>query len=249
MELYIIRHAQSENNALWARTGQEVGRKPDPELTAVGHQQAQHLAQYLSQRPSVNGLDEVARQHNRHGYPFTHLYSSLMLRAVQTGHYVAEALDMPLHVWEEIHEWGGIYAHNLETGERVGLPGVSGKELTARFPRLVLPPERQNGDGWWNRPFEPREATQARAERFWQALLARHGQERDRVAIVTHGGFSYALLMVLLASSGQNTMSDGTREVWFSMHNTSVSRLDVGPDFCNVRYLNRVAHLPPEMIT
>ncbi len=249
MELYIIRHAQSENNALWASTGQEAGRKPDPGLTAVGHQQAQRLAQYLAQRPAVNGLSEAARQQNPHGYPFTHLYTSLMWRAVQTGHYVAEALDIPLHAWEEIHEWGGIYEHDLETGERKGLPGANGQELAAQFPRLVLPPERQNGAGWWNRPFERHEAARARAAAVWERLLARHGQGDDRVALVTHGGFSYTLLMVLFAFSGQNTMPDGTREVWFSLHNSSVSRLDVGPGFCSVRYLNRVAHLPPELMT
>ncbi len=249
MELYIIRHAQSENNALWARTGQETGRKPDPELTDAGHQQAQLLAQYLAQQPTANGLDEAAQQHNRHGYSFTHLYTSLMLRAVQTSHYVAEALDMPLHVWEEIHEWGGIYQKNMETGERVGLPGATGAELAARFPQLVLPAERRNGDGWWNRPFEPREETRERAQRFLEALLDRHGQTEDQVALVTHGGFSYALLMVLLPFSGQNTMSDRRCDVWFTMNNTSISRIDFGLDFCSIRYVNRVEHLPTDLIT
>ncbi len=42
MQLYIIRHGQSFNNALWDRTGGGNGRLPDPHLTEIGQQQAEH---------------------------------------------------------------------------------------------------------------------------------------------------------------------------------------------------------------
>jgi broad specificity phosphatase PhoE len=32
MQLYYIRHAQSENNDLWDRTGSDQGRSEDPKL-------------------------------------------------------------------------------------------------------------------------------------------------------------------------------------------------------------------------
>lgn len=96
MQLYIIRHGQSYNNALWAQTGNGNGRLPDPPLTEIGHQQAQHLGQFMAKADeNGNGRLEID-QHNRHGYHLTHLYSSLMFRAVQTGHAIAEALDMQI---------------------------------------------------------------------------------------------------------------------------------------------------------
>ena len=49
MQFYFIRHGQSENNALWERGGPQGDRRADPELTELGHVQAQHLARFLAQ--------------------------------------------------------------------------------------------------------------------------------------------------------------------------------------------------------
>lgn len=247
MQLYVIRHAQSVNNALWAETGAEIGRSPDPELTEVGHQQAQHLAHHLGQptaSPQLNGSDP----HNRSGFAITHLYASLMVRSLETGHYVAEALDLPLHIWPEIHEWGGIFEQDTATGERKGLPGISRTELGARFKRVVVP-DWLGDEGWWNRPYEPRDAVVVRAQQFVQGLLDRHGDTNDRVAIITHGGFAYALLGTLLHFTKKNEELDVPRHVWFMKNNTSISRVDFGPDYLNLLYMNRVDHLPTELIT
>ena len=55
MQFYFIRHGQSENNALWERTGSSEGRSEDPELTALGHRQAKRLAQFLRQVRTPQG--------------------------------------------------------------------------------------------------------------------------------------------------------------------------------------------------
>ena len=47
MQLYFIRHGQSENNARWMSTGSHRWRSEDPGLTEVGQQQAEILAQFL----------------------------------------------------------------------------------------------------------------------------------------------------------------------------------------------------------
>lgn len=48
MELYIIRHGQSQNNAI----GNDTNRTMDPLLTELGKQQAEKLSEYLvSQSP------------------------------------------------------------------------------------------------------------------------------------------------------------------------------------------------------
>lgn len=164
MQLYIIRHAQSVNNAIWAATGNGNGRLSDPPITDLGHQQARHLADHLA-NAKTNLSDNYDDITNRSGFVLTHLYSSLMLRAVQTGHYIADTLDMPLHAWEIIHEWGGIYEDDPETGKPVGLPGPNRAFFTARFPRFV-PPAALAEAGWWNRPYEPPQNTPTRAQRF-----------------------------------------------------------------------------------
>jgi 2,3-bisphosphoglycerate-dependent phosphoglycerate mutase len=246
MQLYFIRHAQSENNALWARTQSSEGRSPDPGVTDVGHQQAEILAQFLAQSgPGVerDGYDPQ----NRHGFGLTHLYSSLMRRAIITGTYIAEALDLPLTAWEDIHERGGIFRHEEESGERQGLAGATRAELTDTFPHLVLP-ETLDEAGWWNRPFESNDQVMVRAQRFIQELLVRHGRSDDRVAIVSHGGFYIDLLAVLLDFPLQNTHLGKPMQVVFTINNVAITRIEV-EDYVNLVYLNRVDFLPQELVT
>lgn len=247
MQFYFIRHAQSENNALWARTGSSEGRSPDPGITDVGHQQAEILAEFLARTtPEVEARGRDP--HNLYGFGITHLYSSLMRRAIITGTYVAEALDLPLVAWEDIHERGGIFIHDEEIGERRGLPGATPADLADIFPHLVLP-DTLDDEGWWNRPFEPHDQVPVRAQRFIKELLARHGGTHDRVAIVSHGGFYIDLLAVLLDFPLANTHLDEPRQVVFTINNAAITRIDVVEDIVNLVYLNRVDFLPQELIT
>lgn len=247
MELYFIRHAQSENNALWARTGSGKGRDADPALTELGHRQAQRLADFLAQSDrEVSSLP--ARQHNRHNFHFTHLYCSLMRRAVVTGTYIARALGLPLVAWEEIHERGGIYLRDEETEERKGLPGRDRAYFTEHHPDLMLP-DSLDEEGWWNRPFEPMEAVPARAHRFLEELLERHGDSDDRVAMVSHGGFYQALLMALLGYEDSAEGFGREADVFFGMNNAAISRIDFLEWGTVLVYQNRVEHLPTELLT
>lgn len=245
MQLYIIRHAQSVNNALWARTGNDIGRDPDPGLTDIGQTQAQHLADYLATHRAQTPAD-TWDPHNRLGYDFTHLYTSLMERAIATGHAIATALDMPLLAWEAIHEWGGIYQDDPASGQRMGQPGATGSYLATHYPRLVA---NVGEEGWWNRPYEPREQAFLRAQDVVRELWQRHGQTNDRVALVTHGGFSFALYSALFGLTSPIESVGQPMYTWFGTHNTSLSRLDFGPDNYNLMYLNRVDHLPADLIT
>lgn len=241
MQLYIIRHAQSINNMLWAQHGTDEGRQPDPDLSELGRQQAERLAEYMAHAPE-NAAQNGRDLQNREGYNLTHLYTSLMVRAVNTGQAVARATGLPLVAWEEIHEWGGIFEIDPETAERRGLPGPNRAYFTAHFPELALP-ETLGEAGWWNRPFETAELRQARTRRFLDGLLARHGDTQDRVAIVTHGGFTHSLLQEVLQ------IPDETRRFWFLKNNTAISRLDFHEKHVEIVYLNRVEHLPAEMVT
>jgi 2,3-bisphosphoglycerate-dependent phosphoglycerate mutase len=247
MQLYLIRHAESENNALWARTQSENGRSPDPLLTETGHQQAAILAHFLAQTKEIIP-DDTPDVYNHNGFPFTHLYCSLMERAVQTGMYIAEAKQMPLIAWEMIHEWGGIFENDRENDMRRGLPGANRAFFEQHYPLLVLP-EELGETGWWNRPFEPREASYGRARQFLQLLDERHGATNDQVAIVTHGGFFFSFMSVLMNGAGTHEHLRADKPVYFAINNASITRVDFMDDRIRLVYLNRIDHLPPELIT
>ena len=240
MQLYFIRHGQSKNNALWMSTGAAKGRSEDPGLTEVGRQQAELLAQFLRRADptvTVNGSD----LQNVAGFGITHLYSSLMVRAVATGTIIADALDLPLVAWEDMHEWGGIYLHDEQTNERIGLPGRNRAYFEAHYPDLVLP-DSLGEAGWWNRPFEEPELRLPRAKRVLCDLMERHGHTDDRVALVSHGGFFNYLLAAILNLPGR----EGYR---FVLNNAAISRFDFDDENIWLSYLNRVDFLPRELIT
>lgn len=155
MHLYFIRHGQSTNNALWAQNQSRDGRSEDPELTEVGERQAALLARSLgreapmAEAPPYNPKDVG-------GFNITHLYCSPMIRAINTAMYIAEALDLQPSVWRDVHEVGGIFLEDVESGRPVGLPGRTRAYFPERYPELMLSDDLGT-DGWWNRPFEARE--------------------------------------------------------------------------------------------
>lgn len=254
MLLYLIRHAQSANNDLYARTGGGVGRTADPPLTELGHRQAQLLAQYLARVQSNSGelpelIGRYAARHDRLGYGLTHLYCSLMTRAIQTAGYIATATGLPLVGWPEIHERGGLHELDEATGEEVGIPGPGRAFLAGEFPYLVLP-ESVGETGWWNRPPETVAEAIPRARLVWSQLLDRHGDTEDRVALVLHGGFFQALMTVLLCQADALAQPDwAIDELWFGVSNASITRLEIGNRSAVIRYLNKVDYLPSELVT
>ncbi len=240
MQLYFIRHGQSENNILYDQTGSYHGRSVDPELTDMGRQQAKLLAQFLSHCEPDFDPNQRDPQ-NRSGFGIMHLYTSLMVRAIDTAAPVAEALGLPLVAWIDLHERGGIYINDPETGEPIGLPGLNGAELSARCPRLILS-DSVDPSGWWNRPFETPEQWPIRARRFLLELIERHGRTTDRVAVISHGGFYNQMLTELLKMPYSDNL-------WFELNNTAVTRIDFHDEGVDLVYLNHVDHLPKELIT
>jgi 2,3-bisphosphoglycerate-dependent phosphoglycerate mutase len=238
MHLFYIRHGQSANNALYDTTGGDEGRVMDPELTPVGVDQAARVAESLCcGQPLLrtNGTGAL-------GFGVTHLYTSLMVRSVHTGQAIAQALDLPLLGWTDLHEGGGIFLEDPVSGDFTGYPGSTRAELIARFPELVWPEDARQ-DGWWNRPFEPHAARRIRARRVLAELLRRHGDSDDRVAFVSHGGFFYRFICAVL------DLPD-PQEVWFHMNNTAITCFEFPEKrVVGIRYLNRLDHLPHEMMT
>ncbi len=238
MQLYYIRHGQSANNALYDQTGSSKGRSPDPDLTQAGVEQVNHLAGYVS-RPFQPGYEDLR---NEYGFGFTHIYTSLMVRAVKTAYPIAQATGLPVVGWEIIHEEGGIFTGDETTEEKIGQPGMPRSYFENHFPGLILP-EWLGEEGWYRaQQYEPHENRLSRAQFFLDELKQRHGGSQDRVAVVSHGGFFNLFMAVLL---GLNTRNG----YWFLMNNTAISRFDFHDDHVAVIYINRTDHLPAHLIT
>jgi 2,3-bisphosphoglycerate-dependent phosphoglycerate mutase len=247
MELYFIRHGQSINNA--GGNNPEYKEHPDPYLTEMGIEQAEILAQYLKETQLITN-DKAWNIQNQYGFGFTHLYTSLMERAVATAVFTARALEtVPFTAWTEIHEEGGIYARE-EENRFTGLPGKPRSFFEKNFPELKLP-NPLDESGWWNRPFESNEERQLRADKVLADLIARHGnqenQPEQRIALFSHGGFFMRLISALLKLPWRQGAYD--MKSWFLLNNCSISRFDIRNGEIFISYINRTDHLPAYLIT
>jgi 2,3-bisphosphoglycerate-dependent phosphoglycerate mutase len=242
LKIYFIRHGQSTNNVVYedeSKIDYFDLRKPDPDLTAVGEEQARIVADYLNQPYTEDGFDP----HNRNGFGLTHLYCSLMIRAVKTGNAISKATGLPLVAWPEIHETGGVFDVEKKAGEPVfiGQPGLGRSFFKSEFPNLVIPDDLPE-EGWWNREIEPRENYRKRGRKVVNELLKRHGGSDHRVGLVLHGGIFTKMLTAIFEVQ--------TDHHWFLMNNCAISRVDVRDDgHVMLAYMNSVDHLPDHLIT
>lgn len=250
MQLYFIRHAQSENNLLWTITGSTDGRHEDPDLTELGRKQVVELVKFLSGNGKKPRHADAYDPYNLQGFDLTHIYTSLMHRAVATGEIIAEKLGLPLHAWCEIHERGGIYTYDSNTEERVGLPGKGRKFFETRYPKLILPDELDD-TGWWNQPYETEEEAITRAEQVVHDLLEWHGNTDHRVALISHGGFYNAFLLVVLNLAFQMDcdVTGQKKQIWFALNNAGITRIDFYPEHIGIIYMNRIDFLPEVLVT
>lgn len=241
MRLYLIRHGQSVNNELWINDKSEKGRSYDPVLTARGRAQAECVAEFLRDELGVRRPLGPLRIEGEASPP-TVLYTSLMDRAVATASAIARALDIPLIALTEAHESGGLYVENETTGEKIGVEGPNRAHFEHHYPHVQLPDELGERGWWGGRPREPEAERPGRALRVWQDLLARHGETDDIIGLVTHGGFYNHLLAQILGMAPE-------QEVWFTLNNCALSRIDVTERGVALVYLNRIDFLPPDLIT
>ena len=248
MELYFIRHGQSRNNAGFDNP--EYKENPDPPLTDIGMKQARLLAEYLTKNQPLTNAGNLDFQ-NRRGFGLTHIYTSLMERAVDTAALTARGLpQIPFAAWSEIHESGGIYGREGESKLK-GLPGKPRSYFEQNFPELTLPDDL-NETGWWNRLLvETEEECQARAKQVLADLIARHGDKRgqpdQRVALFSHGGFFVHLTCAMLNLPWRQAAH--SMKSWFLLSNCSISRFDIRGEDLILSYMNRTDHLPDHLIT
>jgi 2,3-bisphosphoglycerate-dependent phosphoglycerate mutase len=239
VQIYFIRHAQSFNNALWDRTGKSIGRSDDPELSELGQEQAKALAKAIGGILAENNGQSGNSNHNE-PHP-AHFYTSLMVRAVTTGMEPARISGQRLQAWEKIHEGGGIFFEDPETGVRTGQPGKDRQFFERNFPELALPAEMAQG-GWWNRPHETIEECEVRAKNVIEELMSRHGGTDDRVVLISHGGFYNVFLRVLFQMPCEVN-------IWFALNNCGITRIDFEEREARLIYANRIDFMPKNLIS
>jgi 2,3-bisphosphoglycerate-dependent phosphoglycerate mutase len=245
--LYLVRHAQSENNVIWDGTGDnQPGRKVDPEITGSGHQQAEVLARHLAHPQSE------PRQHPFHTgdashYGLTHVYCSLMSRSILTAEYIAADCGLALQALPDIFEKHGMFDVG-DDGNMQGQPGPGRNYFEERFPALGLPAEF-NDDGWWSRPVEDEASFLDRMEKVVAWVKQRLDGNDDQVAMVAHGDFIDQFVNELMGVVRHQPNYDNHWVANWTFHNTSISRIDFVDGAHNVVYLNRIDHLPNELVT
>jgi len=245
MQLYFIRHGQSTNNV---RDGDLTPRSSDPELTEKGVRQAELLAEFLAASAPGNwdpGDDPL----NRRGFDLTHLYCSLMKRAIHTGNIIAQRLNLPLFGMPEAHEVGGVFLETL-VNDVVTVNeeyGVDEGFLATNYPNLILTQPIPRS-GWWRGGKENDKLPQKRAQKVLEWLRQHHASTDDRVAIVTHGGFYNHLLRAMLHISPEepDNRKLGYRLVY---NNCAISRFDFTDERVYLVYHNRAEYLPDDLIT
>ncbi len=160
MQLFLIRHAQSQNNAV-----PESERIEDPGLTELGHRQAEQLAERIQE------------------LEFTQLHTSPFLRTLETTEYIRQATGLVPRIRVELHELGGCVS-GAPPGQLVGESGLRGNEITRAFPNYQHDvPE----SGWWQcKPYETYELASHRAEQLVQLTCEEFADSEERVGYVMH---------------------------------------------------------------
>lgn len=219
MELYLIRHAQSSNNATPIEQ-----RVEDAPLTDLGYRQVECLAEWLQ---SV-GL--------------TRLITSPFRRALETTASIKSTTSLIPEVWIDLCEQGGCVS-GVDTTSYAGRPGMTRKEIMTDFPGYLLP-EEIDERGWWKcQPCENMKGAEIRAEGVVRQTIQRFAYTEERVVFVSHGTFMRLLIGAFVG------VSILERDWLGEVPNTAVTKFSITPEQIRLDFLNSVGHLPRELIS
>lgn len=200
-----VRHAESTNNDLYARTGSRDGRHPDPLLTPLGERQVRLAGEALA----AEGLADVP------------VWASPAARAVQTAAAVVRAgTGRGIALVPDLVEGGGTYRY--DGGVRVATPGRPLDELRslAGVPIDWAEPTHAGWDGG----FEEHDAIPARAARLVDAVRA---SGHPTVVLVAH---EWLAQHVIRAALGLPPGNDAARRGWFAVPNASITQIALDDD-------------------
>lgn len=253
MQLYLIRHAQSENNVIMddhirgypdadGLKLYEAQRFADAPLSSRGRRQAKKLGAFLAAAYLSEDRETYPDRFRFDDFDFTHFFVSPMVRTLDTAKPFAEQVNIQPVVWEALHEQGGVWNKDRTTGKRIGFPGITPEFIRTNYPGFTVS-ETMNGNGWWSRPYEEPEDCFKRSGDVLAQLIQEHGNTDHRIALVTHSYFINCIFYQLFSLSTIN------REFLFVLNNTSISRIDFIRQRRVLVYHNRSDFLPADLIT
>ena len=169
MELYVVRHGQSVNNA--------GGSERDPRLSDLGHTQARLAGEYLPD----GRLETDGPPRN-----IDLAVCSPLRRAIQTAKGIAETHRCPIIVHPTLHE---------VMGPEPGLADANA--IRKAHPDVVLH-DSMPEDQWWPHHEEEDAERYVRALAASRWLRGEYGESGKLIAVITHGTFGTYLLNALL---------------------------------------------------
>ena len=219
MKLFLVRHAQSQNNARPI-----IERVQDAPITELGVAQAERLAEWARHAE----LDQ--------------LWTSPFLRALQTSQPMHDVTDAPWETWTELHEQGGCVS-GVDLATFQGQPGMTDLEIAQAFPGCRVSADI-DAQGWWKcRPRETTEALVERVARVRDRLLGEFGSTSVRMACVTHADFSDLLISALLGEPIEPS------EPLRGLFNTGITSFTIDGETVRMDRYNCVDHLEPTQVT
>lgn len=170
MDLFLIRHAQSQNNARPAPQ-----RVADPGITQIGSRQAERLA------PAIEDLG------------LTHIFTSPFLRTLQTAAVLQQRTSLTPQVKTELHEVGGCYHGHLPE-QKTGAPGMNCEQINEAFPDFEIVSDIHSTGWWGSKPFEDSAMASVRAGELLCWTQEKFGHTDERIAFVTHADIKELIL-------------------------------------------------------
>ena len=228
MQVYLIRHAQSENNVLNEESMHR--RKVDPALTEMGYRQRDLLADFLAS----------GRETKDERFEISQLYTSAMYRSLLTAHPLGSGLNLQPQVWLDLHEKGGMFQRR--NGRTSGFNGMTRSAIQSEFPDFGLPDSIRES-GWYDAELGMEPETHSLFRAIKVATALRERAHRDEViALVSHAGFLDILLKAIF-----DQLPSRPRTMRYYHNNTAITRINYQGSRPVLHYMNRLEHLPPDL--
>ena len=181
LELYLIRHGQSQGNVGYDKENLTPQEQHDPILTEKGVKQAQLAGKHLSE------ID------------FNRVYSSGLLRAVRTATEILKKQpnEKPLYIFPHLAEAGlsAEYETTLETIHQINPTAILSPELDPETP-LLIPSDNKDDAGLFRRA------------KFILEHLREKFNNGEKIALVCHAAFLTFIVFSIMGFTTETPFYD-----------------------------------------
>lgn len=224
MDIFIIRHGESEENA-------GTSTSDDAALTPRGREQARRTGQWFAEselRPQC-------------------LFISPALRTLETAHFIRKTLPVAAVVDPDLCEKGLLYESPGLSGDEIrarfdspeGAPGGTEPGGTEQTQGLLLPEDFPRSTGWaGNTSDETKSEFVERAHRVLQRYVTEYAARFSAIGLVTHAHFAGFLLGALLDIPTHLISKRRLRHL-----NCGVTRIMCTEAYRLIHFMNATSHL------